>query len=158
MSDNRKQSIHHYSVKPLAVALRPSRQLGVILWGAGLAALLIAAGLPLPPWPRVLLVLLIAAATMHAMWRDVLLRSPRSIDALEVNAQGDLQCHVKNAGWIPAHVLGSSFVTPALVVLNLRLEGTRFARHVVMLPDAADADLWRQLRVWLRWGLRYDQP
>jgi hypothetical protein len=31
-----------------------------------------------------------------------------------------------------------------------------FSPHLVILPDALDAESFRQLRVWLRWGKAVD--
>jgi toxin CptA len=48
--------------------------------------------------------------------------------------------------------LRDSLVTPYLTVLNVLPQGARFSRSVVILPDSLDAESFRQLRVWLKWG------
>jgi toxin CptA len=48
-------------------------------------------------------------------------------------------------------VLGTTFVAPWLIVINLKLERSRCARAVVILPDATDRESFRAARVWLRW-------
>ena len=54
-------------------------------------------------------------------------------------------------------VLGSSFVSPLLTVLSLRMLGAGGSRSLVVTPDALGADEFRRLRVWLRWrGARAD--
>jgi len=45
-----------------------------------------------------------------------------------------------------------SLVTPFITVLNVLPQGARLARSVVILPDSLDAESFRQLRVWLKWG------
>jgi len=50
-------------------------------------------------------------------------------------------------------VLGSSYVSGWLTVLNLQTSDGRKCRSVVILPDAADMEPCRRLRVWLRWGI-----
>lgn len=152
MSDNRKISIHHYSLKPIAVALRPSRLLTLVLGAVGLGAMALVWTMPLPVALQALLMLAIVASAGDAVWRYAWLRAPQSIQQLEVNHKGALRCLMPAHDWQAAQVLGSSTVTPWLTVLNLRLEGRRFARHVVLLPDMAEHDTLRQLRVWLRWG------
>ena len=53
---------------------------------------------------------------------------------------------------IEARLLPSTFVTPGLLILNLRY-GHRRSRAMVLLPDTLDPDLLRRLRVRLRlWG------
>ncbi len=142
----------HYSVKPLTVFLRTSRLLTLMLGGVSLGAGVLLLLLPFPVWLQTLLVLVVAAGAGHALWHHAWLRAPQSIHAIEVNAQGELHCHMPAHDWQSAQVLGSSTVTSWLTVLNLRVEGWRLVRHVVLLPDTADADALRQLRVWLRWG------
>ena len=53
-----------------------------------------------------------------------------------------------------ARVLGTSYVSPRLSVINLRLDGRMFARHMLIVSDNADAECFRRLRVLLRWGYR----
>jgi len=65
----------------------------------------------------------------------------------------DCRCEFQTlAGvWHEAVLLGSSFVAPHLTVLNLKPAGGRLAKHLVILPDAIDAEDFRRLRVWLKW-------
>ena len=91
-------------------------------------------------------------AASYNIFRDALLRLPGSVVALEVTSQGHLRCQCRSGEWLDAAVCGNSFVTPWLTVLNLRLPGKRCARHALVLPDSADGEMFRRLRVWLRWG------
>lgn len=143
-------------MKPLAVPLRPSRLLGLVLAGASLGACGLILLLPVAVWQQAVVVAAIVAGVGHAFWRHVWLRAPQSVNALEVNAKGELHCRTSAGDWQPARVLGSSTVTAWLVVLNLKFEGRWLARHVVVLPDMADADALRRLRVWLRWGQAHE--
>ena len=54
-------------------------------------------------------------------------------------------------------VQANTVVTGYLTVLNCQLKEATFrqkifALHVIILPDAVDAEDYRQLRVWLRWA------
>ena len=51
--------------------------------------------------------------------------------------------------------LTSGYAHPQLLILNFRLENGR-SRALTLLPDAADPDALRKLRVWLR--TRPDEP
>ena len=142
----------HYSVKPLHVALRPSRMLGLLLGVACVSVVVLIALLPLPVWGKVLGVLVVTLATTYSYNQYAGLRLLRSITALEVGSKGELRCFTRAHDWRNAEVLGSSFVTPWLTVLNMRLPDQLLAQHVVLLPDTLESDAFRRLRVWLRWG------
>ena len=49
-------------------------------------------------------------------------------------------------------MLSSSFVSPSLTVLNLRVAGAARPRHLVILPDNVEKETFRRLRVLLRWS------
>jgi toxin CptA len=56
-------------------------------------------------------------------------------------------------------VTDDSVVTPSLTVMvyhqkNATLMSRVFCARLIILPDALDAESYRQLRVWLRWGLK----
>ena len=53
--------------------------------------------------------------------------------------------------WSDFDVAGSSYVTSALTVLNLRATDSHRMQNVVLLPDSMAADDFRRLRAWLRW-------
>ncbi|HQR60268.1 MAG TPA: hypothetical protein PLH03_02765 [Methylophilaceae bacterium] len=142
----------HYSLKPSHVGLRPSRLLAGLLGGVSLGACLVLVAMPLPPWLVLAFCLANVGATLHAMARDALLWLPTTIVALEVTAKSELRCMTRAGEWHMATVLGSSTVMPWLTVLNLKVPGHRFARHVVLTPDRVDADEFRRLRAWLKWA------
>ncbi len=144
--------MHHYSVKPLHVSLRASRLLALLLGGACVSFVVMVWLLPLPVWGKGLCILAMIYAAVYALNNYAWLRASQSITALEVGSKGEFRCFARAHDWRDAEVKGSSFVTPWLTVLNLRLPGRRLARHVVMLPDAVESDTYRRLRVWLRWG------
>lgn len=139
-------------MKAIHAALRPSRMLAVLLGTAGLGACLLVAMLPLPLWGKLVFGAVAMSCTFYHISRDALLRMPKAITALEVSSEGAMRCMARDGTWTNVVVLGDSFVTPWLTVLNLRLPERRFARHLAVLPDAVDAEAYRGLRVWLRWG------
>lgn len=55
---------------------------------------------------------------------------------------------------VRATVLGTSYVSASLTVLNLRIIGRRLVEHVLVVPDNVDPEAFRQLRVLLRWRPR----
>ena len=53
--------------------------------------------------------------------------------------------------------LTGGYAHPSIVILNFRLESGR-RRSLALLPDAADAEALRRLRVWLRTRQDEDEP
>lgn len=148
----------HYSPKPLAIDLRPSRLLAAMLAAAGAGALALLLWMPLPAAVQGLLAVVLCVAVAHAILHDAWRWLPRSIVALQLAGDGSLRCQTQDGRWREAQVLGSSCVTAWLTVLNLRLSGRRFGCSTVLLPDSLDAEDYRQLRVWLRWNGAVTQP
>lgn len=50
-------------------------------------------------------------------------------------------------------ILPSSFVTPYLTIVLFKTPNAWFARSIVIFPDMLAADLFRDLRIWLKWRL-----
>lgn len=53
--------------------------------------------------------------------------------------------------------LTGGYAHPGVVILNFRLEGGK-QQSLILLPDAADAEALRRLRVWLRTQTGVDEP
>lgn len=131
--------------------LRPSLYLAALLamaHGAALAALF---PLALPAWTKAALSLVILFSLMYHMRRDALLTSGIAVMVLMLE-QDKAVLTLRDGGQLTGQVLGDSLVTPYLTVLNILPQGARLARSVVILPDSLDAESFRQLRVWLKWG------
>jgi toxin CptA len=142
----------HYNLKPIRLALQPSLQLAAVLAFAGICASAAIAALPMPAGQRLGLAAIVAAICLYHVVRDACLRMPWSIIALEVTSEGACRCQSRTGNWLDVEVGGDSFVTPWLTVLNLVEPGKRGARHAILLSDSGDPDMFRRLRVWLRWG------
>lgn len=142
----------HYSAKPIRLDLRPSRLLGTILVVAATLACAAVAVLPLPAVARLAVMALILAAAAFHVLRDAQLRLRSSLLALEVGSDGVLRYLTPARGWCEATVRGESFVMSGLAVLVLKPEGRYFLRYAILLSDSADTEMFRRLRVWLRWG------
>jgi toxin CptA len=104
--------------------------------------------LPVTVWLAGLLILAAVLATTYALALHALLLRPSSVARIEVTASGEMRCKMRSGEMVAATVLGGSTVMSGLTVLNLKLPGRRLARHVILLPDALDADEFRRLR----WG------
>ncbi len=129
------------------IELKPSRRLGLLL--LVMAALAVAAlWLADLPWGvRLLLSMAVAASSVWG-WRQGALPGK-----LRLAADGRLQCPDGTGAWCDVDVLDDSFVSTVLIVLRYRMaDGKR--RVLTLLPDSADSDDLRRLRVSLRWARR----
>ena len=129
------------------IELKPSRRLGLLLLAGTALAL---AAIHLADVPAATAFALDAAAIGVCVggWRQASQKA-----SLRIAADGRLQCLDDAAEWRDAEVLDDSFVATALIVLRYRMaDGKR--RVLTLLPDSADADGLRRLRVSLRWARR----
>ena len=94
----------------------------------------------------------LSASFAWTLRRTALLRGAGAIIGLELGEEGRVSFQTRAGGWQEARLLPTTYVTPLLTVLNLRLAGRRTVRHVVLMPDSLDAETYRQLRVRLRWA------
>jgi len=127
-----------------------------------LAAMLIAAHgvtfaalfpLALPIWAKAALASLMLLSLAYHLWRDAWLSAPSASVALML--EGDRVVLATRGGeQLAGRMLRDSLATPFLTVLNVLPQGARLARSVVILPDSLDAESFRQLRVWLKWGAK----
>jgi toxin CptA len=83
--------------------------------------------------------------------RTAALRAPVAIVALEVTEGGRVSFRTRQGEWRECELLGSSYVSPYLTILNLEPPGAR-VRHAVLVPDNVEAQDFRRLRTWLRWA------
>lgn len=135
----------------LRVNLRSSRLLTVILALAHGAAIAVILLVDLPIGVKA-----VAATGLAVYWlvfvrRLPLLLTAGSVMAIEIGSDNKLSVQTNRGEWDECEVLGSTYVTPYLTVLNLRQSENRVARRIVILPDSINVEDFRKLRVWLRW-------
>lgn len=97
----------------------------------------------------------LAGSLAYVLHREVLRLSPASIVAFTLHADCRCEFRTRSGAVQEAQLLGSSFVAPWLTVLNLKTADSRLARHVVIVADAADSEIFRKLRVRLKWGCAF---
>lgn len=139
------------AVPLLTTRLEPSVRLGVMLSLAHFAAIGMLWPLALPLAVKLLGTTLLAASLLFYLRSYALLRSPRSVVALELSEEMACTLETQHGERIICTLQGSSFVAPYLTVLNFKLSGKFFTRSIVILADSIDAEQFRQLRVLLRW-------
>lgn len=129
------------------VELRPSRllvgALGIAHVAAGVAVFLAA----VPAWVKLGLSAAVGASLARAGLRHGWSRGRDFIARIElVDGRWRLET---GAGAVGRAGLSGGYAHPGIVILNFRLENGRH-RSLALLPDSADAESLRRLRVWLR--------
>jgi toxin CptA len=144
-------------MKPIQLDFKPSIVLTLIICAIGLAAVLILI-LPALVWQiKIMLGIVILSAAICSICQYGLLLLPWSCLGVNISSNNQVQFVYKNGKVLPVEVCRDSVVTPYLTVVNCKvqvasLSARLFAPHLVILPDMLDAEDYRQLRVWLRWG------
>ena len=136
------------------IEIKPSAGLAIALCLAHLGAAVAIGCTALPLWVKGALIVAIAAALGWFLFARAMLRSAESVVALEITAAGRLSFLTRRGSWHACELLGTSYVSPRLTILNLKPEDRRFVRHVVLVPDNVAAGDFRRLRTWLRWAHR----
>jgi toxin CptA len=135
----------------LKIAIGPSRRLALLLCLVHAAAVGACLVVTMPALATAALIVFIGVSCAVSVYGPALLRSPGAVVALEAKDDGALSFQTRRGEWYQGTLLGSSFVAPYLAVLNLRCESSRRIHHVVILPDSAATEAFRQLRIWMRW-------
>ena len=132
--------------------LRPSRYLTIVRSVAHVAAAALVLALHLPAAVMMVLCALVVASFAHALLRHALLLTPHAIVAGRLAGSAEATLERRDGRAIEADILGTTYVTPLLTVLNVRERSARAVRHIVLVPDNIDAEAFRRLRVLLRWS------
>lgn len=140
-------------LNPLRVELKPSHRLAALLGAAHGGALLLLMILPLPLLGIALIAILVLGSAVHTISRHARRLGKDAVTALELIDREQLQFRTGDGVWHRGELLDSSTISVWIVLLNIRSDRGR-NRHVVIPGDGIDADDFRHLRVWPRWGPR----
>jgi hypothetical protein len=127
-----------------SLGLSPSYSLAGLLVASHLCAAA-AAALALPGWQGGVLAALLAALGLASAWSRALLRSPRSMRSIRLEA-GKAAIELARGESLPAEADGH--VSRLMVTLATRHPARRF----LVTADMLDSDSFRALRVWALWG------
>jgi hypothetical protein len=143
------------------IMLKPSRQLAVLLVIAHAMAVAVMWSLELPLSMHIGLKLAIAASLGWALLKNGWFGFARAPVALRIEPAGKsgepdaIEVRLRNGKTACGCVVDGSFVAPYLTVVRYRLAGARrfsMDKSVLILPDNLDRELFRMLRVRLKWG------
>ena len=98
--------------------------------------------------------ILLIISLIYYSKQEALLSARSAVVAFELS--DDMQCILTTRAGesVVCTILSSTFVAPYMTVLNLKPVGKFLTRGVVILPDGIDAEVFRRLRVLLRWKWR----
>ena len=136
----------------LKITLQPSRILAAILVFAHGAAMAMVALAGMPLWLELIAIAALVASLVFDVRQTALLRAPDAVIGLEITADDRFSIQTRRGGWIGCEVLGSTYVTSFLTILNLKVIDSGRNTRAVILPDSLNAEDFRKLRVWLRWA------
>ncbi|HKU69977.1 MAG TPA: protein YgfX [Burkholderiales bacterium] len=134
----------------LRIAVAASALLGAGIAVTHAAAVAVFWFVPLALPMQVLLTLAVAASLAYLVYRHALLRAPQSIVALETH-DGSLSVRTRQGEWLEGEVLGSSYVSAIITIVNFLPHGRWRVLHVILVPDNSNPQDFRHLRTWLRW-------
>jgi toxin CptA len=122
---------------------------------------LVAAGILWPlalPWNITVIILaMLIVSLFYYLRKDAMLTAHNAVVVLTLPDEMTCVLTTRSGESIACSIQGSSFVAPYLTVINMKPSKKFFARSVVILPDAIDAEEFRRLRVWLRWRWKNNQ-
>lgn len=133
------------------VQVKPSVLIAIAVSLVHLAAVGVLWLVPIPILGSMILTFVIAISLIFFMARDAALHAANSIVGLELGESGEIACQTRRGEWLDCELLGSSYVSPQITVVNLRPHGWWLTRRVILVPDNVDPRDFRRMRIWLRW-------
>jgi len=148
-------------IQAIEIKLKPSRQLALLLLIAHVAAVAVVWSLELPLSVHIILKLAIAVSLGWALLQNGWFGYARAAVALRIEPAGKsgeadaIEVRLRNGKTARGQVVEGSFVAPYLTVVRYRVTGARrfsLDKTVLILTDSIDRELFRMLRVRLKWG------
>lgn len=133
------------------VVISPSVRLALALCAVHCIAAALLWLIPVPALGKAGVTFAIAVSLVYLLARDATLHAANAIVALEVDDSGSLVYQTRTGRRVESDLLGSSYVSPRLTIVNLRGRNRSGTRRVVLLEDNVDPRDFRRLRIWLRW-------
>jgi toxin CptA len=134
---------------PLRLRPRPSRRLAAFLLAVHAAVVVVALLLPAPWLLRLVLAIAALLSLTYGLAVHVRRILPWSVVEATWQPDGAWVLTLASGREVPARLLPSSYISPALVVLNFRVDWW-LVRSLVLPHDSLDPDLHRRLRARLR--------
>jgi hypothetical protein len=138
----------------LDVTLRSSPRLAAMLFAAHGVALAAAYLIDVPPWLQWALWLAICASLIRTLRVHALRLAPQACTALRLGNDGSCVLRTRSGRQIDGRlVMSGCAVSALLILLRVRPDSRERVVSLVLLPDSADGESLRALRVLLKFGL-----
>jgi hypothetical protein len=133
--------------------LRASSRLAMLFAVAHVAAIVAVLSLPWVWWLQAGACVLLLASAANMIAHRALLVAPGSVVRLRIARDGSCQLQTRDHRLLDGRLCPGWFVSPLMIVLRVARPGARRAHGITLLPDAADAQGLRELRIFLRFAL-----
>jgi len=104
----------------------------------------------LPLWLKLMAAPVIIASLWLQLRTHLLQKGRRAVTGLAWDGGDEWQLQTAQAESVKARLLGSSFVSPWLIVLNFKIEASRRMLPVIIMSDTLDSSSFRRLTSKLR--------
>lgn len=135
---------------PFRATLKGSLLLSVALFFIHGGALLWLFLFALPVWVKLLLAIAIITSLLLQLRTHLLQKGRRAVTALLWDGGEEWQLQMAHGEGVTARLLGSSFVSPWLIVLNFKIESRRRMLPVIIMTGTLDSSAFRRLTSKLR--------
>lgn len=143
---------------PLQLDFKPSPRLTLMICAVGMGVCAILILLPCIMLIKLLMMTVVAAASIYHILRDALLILPWSYHSISINRQHEVTLIQKSGRMVQVNVCHDTVVIPGFTMMNCQDQAGNGLKkllpiHVLIVPDMVSAEYYRQLRVFLRWGM-----
>ena len=135
------------------VPLRASNHLAMVLAASHGVTIIAIAVMPVYWWFRLLACALVLMSAATLIYRRAMLKGDRACIRLKVMHDGSCELEMADKRVITGALRRGWFVAPQLIVLRIACPTERWSRGIALLPDSANADDLRQLRIFLRFAI-----
>lgn len=119
----------------------------LLVHGITLSALL---SLPVATWIKLLVAICLLCSLVYYLRREAWLFLSTSCVSLHLDGT-EIVLFTRGGMELAGTLARDSFVSPLVVILNIKIQGAPFPRSVIIFPDAIATESFRELRVALRW-------
>ena len=109
-------------------------------------------------WAVAMLTAALCASLVFHLRREALRLSDDAVIEVTLREHGRCELLTRGAAVLEGTVAGSSFISVWFTVVNVRLDDSGRLRAVLVMPDCAEAEERRRLRVWLRYRTQPKTP
>lgn len=138
----------------LIVQRQPSHRLAALLCAMHLVSFGLLWPLTISPWLKAAVTMLLVASLIHYLRQDALLTARQAVITFKLTEDKRCIATLRSGETVTGAVQGGTFAAPYLTVILYQPAAKFFTRSITILPDGIDAEIFRKLRVWLRWKKR----